>query len=560
MLMSNQALRSRVNFARVVATATVVALSALLPFSARAQKTTPDAADFVSAASDAGNWILPAKSYADNPFTPATEITPQNAAGLKQIWNYVVKDDAGPLDSAPLVWHSMMFFISAHDHVYALDAATGKLKWEFAPQAKGSTAAGHHGLALYEGNVYEATQNGHLIAIDAGTGKSVWDAAAVPESGFSTAPMPYDNTASGQDLLLIGIAPGGPQGSGALAAFSPKDGHRLWQWNTVPGPGAPGHDSWSGESWQRGGVPVVGIAVDPDTQTAFVSLGSAAPIFDGAAREGANLYSDSVVAILLSASGPQFHGDYQLIPHDTHGWGEMTAPLLFHGRLSNQPRDLIAVGDRGGNVWFLDPSLGHVLNRSRVSFQKSGETVAAAGGAAICPAFNGGVARNGGVFDPETNIFFVPSAEECIAVKLENGKTETRRLGPNRGAVNAIDVMTGILDWRKHLDMPIASGVLATAGGVVFTSELRGRLEALDARSGRVLWRMDLASPSMAPPISYMVNGHEVIAIASSPVSDRFKEELHPPNNKRPSDSMGFVGKSKKPPPIQARIDVYALK
>jgi len=558
--MANQALCWSVDFARLMATVAAAALSVLPPSSAKAQATTPTAADFRAAASDADNWILPAKSYANNPFTPATEITPENAARLRQVWTYVVKDDDGPLDSAPLVWHDTMFFISAHDHVYALNAVTGKLKWEFAPQAKGSTAAGHHGLALYGGNVYEATQNGHLIAVDTGSGKSVWDVAAVPESGFSTAPVPYDNTASGQDLLLIGLAPGGPQGSGALAAFSPKDGHRLWQWNTVPGPGVPGHDSWSGDSWQHGGTPVVGIAVDPDRQTAILSLGSAAPIFDGAAREGANLYSDSIVAIVIAASGPQFHGYYQLIPHDTHGWGEMTAPLLFHGLLSNQPRDLIEVGDRGGNVWFLDPSLGHVLNRSRVSFQKSGETVTPAGGAAICPAFNGGIARNGGAFDPETNIFFVPSADECIAVKLENDKTETRRLGPNRGAFNAIDVMTGILDWRKQLDMPIASGVLATAGGVVFTSELRGRLEALEARSGRVLWRMDLASPSMAPPISYMINGHEVIAIASSPVSDRFKEELHPPNNKRPSNNMDFVGKSKKPPPIQARIGVYALK
>ncbi len=275
--------------------------------SARAQ-TTPSAQEFVNAAADTANWILPAKSYFGNHYTGAMQINRDNASGLHLAWKFQVPD-AGPMENSPIIYNGTMYVTSAHDHVYALDAATGKLKWEFKDNPHVISFAANRGIALFDGNVYIATLDGHLIALNAENGQKVWDKVTVDDTAnafYTMAPVPYHNAATNQDWLLLGVSTGDWGGLGNIAAYDPKDGHEIWRWTTVPGPGEPGHDTWSGDSWKRGGASTWGgVTIDPETQTMYLDLGNPGPDFLGTVREGANLYSDSMVALDISGGKPK---------------------------------------------------------------------------------------------------------------------------------------------------------------------------------------------------------------------------------------------------------------
>ena len=506
------------------AIAALLAATCLRP--AFAQPATPAATDFLNAASDADNWILPAKSYANNPFTPATEIDRGTVTKLHLAWRHEEKD--GTITTPPLVWQGTLFLATADGAVIALDATKGTEKW------RAAVASGPGRLALFDGHVFLATERGALIALDPASGHKIWEVAAAPGAGLVTAPMPYHNPATGQDLLLIGIAATPEGGSGAIAAFAARDGHRLWTWNTIPGAGMVGHESWGGTSGQRGGVSPVGIALSPATHTLFATLGSPNPAYDGTSRPGANLYSDSLVALDLATPEPKLRGYHQFIAHDTWNWGLSTAPLLAVGRVVDTQHDLVIVGDRGGNLWVSDGDNGALLDHSALSFVKNGATRAPGGGAVMCPAIDGGVQSQGGAFDVPDNALFIVSADQCATVL--NGKTgsDVSVLGPGDTSFNAIAMASGTFLWRHHfpplhlppppsasfgtpklgpqLDKLIDAGVLLTASGLVFTGTPDGNLVAYAAESGRELWHESAGGPITAPAIAYRAGGHEIIA------------------------------------------------
>jgi alcohol dehydrogenase (cytochrome c) len=264
-----------------------------------AAQTTPTGQDFVNAAEDTANWILPAKSYTGNHYTKATQISPANVRNLHLAWKFTV-EDTGPMEVSPIVYNGTMYITTAHDYVYALDAATGKLKWSFTENPHVIFAA-NRGVALFDGNVYIGTIDGHLIALNAETGEKVWDKVTVDDttdSFYTMAPVPYHNPETDQDMIFLGVTNTDSGGNGNMTAYNPQNGAVIWRWDTIPGPGQPGHDTWSGDSWKRGGVAAwTGVTIDTATRTMYLDLGNPRPDFLGSAREGANLYSDSMVAL-----------------------------------------------------------------------------------------------------------------------------------------------------------------------------------------------------------------------------------------------------------------------
>jgi alcohol dehydrogenase (cytochrome c) len=489
----------------------------------------PAPADFSNAAQDPENWILPAKSYSANHYTTASQITPENVSNLQLAWSAKLDDD-GPMETSPIVWHGTMYVTSAHDHVYALDAATGKLKWEFTDSPHVISFAANRGVGLMDGNVYIATLDGHLIALNAETGRKVWDIAAVhdPVNSFYTmAPVPYYNAATHQEMLLLGVSDGDWGGVGYITAFDPKDGHRIWEWSAIPGPGEPGHESWSGDSWKRGGGSMWGGAtIDPATNTLYLDVGNPGPDFLGTVREGANLYTDSMVALDISGPQPKLKWYYQFIPHDTHDWDPAMQPVLFNGKIGNAPHKLVATGDKGGNFWILDAETGKLVDHTATSFQKGQHTPPSLTGNVACPNTLGGIEYQGGGYDQATNTFYIPSQNECglwtatkealyIAGQFYVGGTFPKLIGPDTGQLNAINVATGIFNWRHHFHLPSYGGALVTASGLVFGSELSGNEVAFDAKTGRMLWEFDTGSFIQAPTEAYEVNGKEYVVVAS---------------------------------------------
>jgi alcohol dehydrogenase (cytochrome c) len=507
--------------------------------SAQAQST-PSPQEFLNAAKDSANWILPAKSYSGNHYTTAAQITPANVRGLKPAWKFKV-DDSGPMEVSPIVYNGTMYVTSAHDHIYALDAATGKLKWDFKDSPHVISFAANRGIGLLDGNVYIGTLDGHLIALNAETGKKVWDKVTVDDianSFYTMAPVPYHDPATNQDMLLLGVSNGDWGGIGNISAYDPKDGHVIWRWETVPGPGQPGHDSWAGDSWKRGCAATWGGAtIDAAAHMLYLNLGNPCPDFLGTARKGDNLYSDSMVALDISGKTPTLKWYHQFIPHDTHDWDPPMQPVLFSGKMGNDTHNLVATGDKAGNFWILDAGTGDLVDHTVTSFQKGVDTEPSIEGNIACPNTLGGIEYQGGAFDPATNAFYVPSQNECgrwtaqkdavyIAGQFYLGGAFPKLVGPNTGQMNAIDVATGVFNWRHHFDLPNYGGALVTSSGVLFSGNLGGSENAFDTKTGKLLWSYDTGGYIQAPTEAYEVKGKEFVVVASGAVGNATIPEL----------------------------------
>lgn len=500
-----------------------------------AEPSTPSIQHYSSSGSDNQNWILPAKTYDNQRYVSLDQVAPTNVAQLKPVWSFKISDN-GPIESPAVVWHGTAYITSAHDHVYAIDVKTGALKWEFKDNPHVISFAANRGVALLDGKVYLATLDGHLIALDATTGKTVWDKQEVsdPANSFYTMdPLPYHNPTTGKTELLLGVSNGDWGGIGNISAFDPETGARLWKFQTIPAPGQPGHASWSGDSWKRGGAAVwAPMALDVKNGVLYANAGNPQPDFNAAVRKGANLYSDSLLAIDIHGAKPKMMWYHQFIANDTHDWDPVMPPILFSGKVNGQTRQLVADGDKAGNFWLLDAGTGKVVNHLRVSMQYGQHTAPTLKGNIACPNTNGGVEFNGGAYDPQTNMIYLPTSNECgfwrstrnvtyIAGQFYLGGAFPKFVGPNTGQLNAVDVNTGVFAWRDHDPLPMAGGALATSTGLVFTGKLDGQFEAVDAKTGKTLWSYQTGAPIIAAPVAFEQDGQEMIAVASGPAGNQ---------------------------------------
>lgn len=516
----------------VVIAAFVISIAAAGTAVSNARAVWPDADTYLQANKDAANWVLPARNYSGNRYLTETEITRSNVGSLKKAWSVNV-DARGPLETAPIVWNGTMYVTSSHNDVYALDAKTGAVQWHFPYKPHVIAFSANRGVAIADGNVYEGTLDGHLIALDAKTGKLVWNVLAVHDrtnTFYTMQPVPYKN------MLLLGASNGDWGGIGYISAFDAKSGKRLWDWKAIPGPGEPGHTSWSGDSWKRGGGAIWnGLAIDPATSTLYVTTGNPQPDFLGTVRKGANLYTNSMVALDISSSVPKVKWYHQFIPHDTHDWDPAMPPVLFTGDVSGASRSLVATGDKGGNFWVLDAGTGAVVYHVAVSTQKGQNTQPDRKGDIACPNTNGGVEFNGGSYMPETNTFYVPSVDQCGLWKSQGTATYVSGqfylggafpslYGPSTGYMNAIDMGTGKFVWRKHLAFPQIGGALSMSSGLVFTGGVNGDFTAYDAKSGDSLWHYPTGQAIQAPSMSYVLDGKRYVEIASGPAGVNFAD------------------------------------
>ena len=497
----------------------------------------PSANDLLKSGNDSSNWALPAGNYSGNRQVQESQIGPKNIDQMKVAWTFKIPDNA-PVEASPIVYDGMIYITSSHDDVYAIDAKTGQLQWQYNPKPQQLVGfSRNRGVAVYEGMVFIGMVDGHMAALDAKTGRELWNKQTVanPENSFYTMqPVAY------KGKILLGVSNGDWGGIGNISAFDPKTGNRLWKWESIPGPGQPGHDSWSGDLWKRGGGAIwSGLAIDPKTDTLYVDTGNPQPDFLGAARKGDNLYTDSMVALDISGDQPKMKWHHQFTSHDTHDWDPAMPPVLFTGNVNGQSMELAAAGDKAGNFWILNAKTGDLVSKTPVSYQLNQDVAPAQKGTSYsCPNTNGGIEYNGGAYDPATNTFFVPSTNQCgkwsardkaeyVAGQFYLGGSFPSLEGPNSGSFNAIDVGTGVPAWRKHLDLPANGGALvmdyqtndqtasATAKPLVFTGMLDGTFAAYDGNSGDMLWHYDTGGSIIAPPATYTSDGNRYVLVAS---------------------------------------------
>ena len=496
----------------------------------------PAAKTLVSADQDASDWLLAGHDYGNNRYVSST-ITKANVGSLGLGWSTQIADD-GEQEAAPIVWRGTMYLSTPHNHVIALNAATGALVWDssYTPATILDFAA-NRGVGIADGKLFIATQDCRIRTLDAATGKQIWSVAGcatLQNNWYSMPAYVY------KSMLLVGVAGGDFGGNGSVQAFNTKDGRKLWQWDTVPGPGQAGHDSWAGDSWKHGGAALWGgLSVDPKTDTLFIAPGNAAPDFADVTRKGKDLYSDSIVALDISGAQPKLKWYYRIVDTDTHDADPAMPPVLFTGKVGRASRALLAVADKAGNFVVLDRASGAVVHRLAVATQLNLDIPPDVAGTKACPNHGGGAEWLGGAYDPATNYFVIPVTQECGVFKsyakqpawvqgqnFRGGPPVARQAGT--GLINAVDISTGKFAWRTAVPYPAQGGALMTSTGLTFTTDLSGNLYALDTKTGKILWKHATGSSIVAPLSTYRAGGQEYLAVEAGEPGNQRTSNLPP--------------------------------
>ncbi len=482
-----------------------------------------------------GEWPTYNGSLGANRHSALTQINTGNAGKLQLEWSYAIPYPR--LETTPLVSEGMMF-LSGPNRVCALDGRTGREIWcysrERTPAGKiaGDAALGaNRGVALLGDRVFFATDNAHLICLNRITGGLMWE-VAVPEL-----PGPYGSTAAplvAGDLVVTGVA-GGDQGiRGFVAAYKAATGEPAWRFYTVPKPGEPGSETWRGKAIDvGGGATWLTGSYDAGSGLLYWPTGNPFPDTDGDERGGDNLYTNSVVALEAKTGKLKWH--FQFTPHDLHDWDATEPLVLVDTKFRGRERKLLLQANRNGFYYVLDRLSGEfLLGRPFVKKLTWASGIGADGrpqlvegnrpsrqGTKTCPAVRGATNWYSTAFNPATRLFYVMAVEDCNIYKqskLGGYEPYHDAADPPRKYLRALDVETGRVVWEiPQVGAPEAnySGVLSTAGGVVFYGETGGGFAAVDARTGRTLWHFETNQVWKASPMTYMVKGRQYVAIAA---------------------------------------------
>jgi alcohol dehydrogenase (cytochrome c) len=492
----------------------------------------------VKASTEPANWLTYSGDYAGRRYSGLKEITPTNVHQLAPRWVFQT-GRPGALQVTPLVVDGVMYVSGPGNVVWALDARTGRTLWRYQRTlpSKLALCCGpiNRGVAVLGDRVFLATLDGHVVALDAKTGAVEWDAEAGDHQkaySFTGAPLAV------KDKILVGVAGGEYGVRGFIDAYDAASGKRAWRFYTIPGPGEPGHDSWSGDSWKSGGAPAwLTGTFDPALNLVYWGVGNPGPDLSGENRKGDNLYSDSVVALDADTGRLKWH--YQFTPHDVHDWDATEIPVLLDAAVNGTPRKLLVMANRNAFYYVLDRATGALLQAKAFAKQtwakeigKAGRPVVLPGtdptpaGNNVCPGLGGATNWMSPSHSPQTGLFYVTVREQCDTYytapqayregRIYFGSTFHGVPGEEPwGALRALDPATGALKWEFKTFRPSMSGTLATAGGLVFTGDADGYLMAVDARTGRLAWKMNAGGALSASPISYAVDGRQYVAAAA---------------------------------------------
>jgi alcohol dehydrogenase (cytochrome c) len=487
---------------------------------------------------DPSNWLTYSGQYNGQRYSRLTSINRRNASHLQIRWIYQLRT-GDAVETTALVADGVMYLTRAND-VVALDAATGRPYWTYSHPLPATLplccGRQNRGLAMLNGRLFMATLDAKLIALDAASGMLLWTAVvADPREGYSGTGAPLVV----KDKVITGIAGGEFGIRGFIDAYDAATGARVWRFDTVPAPGAPGHDTWAGESWQNGGAPTwMTGSFDPALNLVYWGVGNPGPDWNGAHRGGDNLFSDSVVALDADRGTLQWH--FQFTPHDEHDWDATQVPVLVDTVRDGRTRRLMYVANRNGFFYVLDRQTGAFQFAREFARQTWAERIDERGrpilkpgvspspeGVFVAPSANGAANWWPPAYSPATGLFYVTaydggatffsSEAEHVTGEMHLGGTigEEDPAPDAVSAIRAIDPISGARVWEFLLKPKSMSGLLATAGGLIFGGSIDGYVFALDASTGADLWHRSVGGAVIAAPITYAVNDAQYVAVAA---------------------------------------------
>ena len=477
------------------------------------------------AENDRANWLLPGRTWDNQRFSPLNQINAQNVhqltiAGLAQTGM------TASFETTPIVVNGVMYLttptVSNKMKTMAIDATNGRPIWETVYSLGAfQICCGpvNRGPAVGYGMVYVLTLDDQLLALDAATGKLRWQkSVADPSVGYSETMQPQVYGG----MVIVGSAGGEWPIRGFVAAYDAHSGGQRWRWDSTD------PSTYAGDSWKRGGAMVwTTPAVDPKLGLVIFSTGNPNPDLEGAPRKGDNRWSDSIVA--LDARTGKLKWGYQQIKHDVWDYDAVSNVVLFDVHQGGQT--IPAAGEAGKVGWFfiVDRRNGKLIRKSDpyVAFSKNMFSQPTAKGVVMLPGANGGAEWSPPAWSPETHYAYVLGMDQLMKfsthqdpyqkgrIRLGSAFSNVEPHGVQDGRFVAIDTDTGKIAWTVMTPQPLIGGALATAGNLAFYGEGNGWFDAVDAHTGKNVWRFNLGAGVNAPPITYEVNGTQYIAVAA---------------------------------------------
>ena len=485
-------------------------------------------------------------------YSSLNQINTANVKNLQAKWAVQLPGD-GIVESIPLVVDGIMYTtgpVGGTAEVMALDARTGRQLWRYQRKQKITNPYEinrvNRGVSILGNRLFFGTLDAALIALDARTGAFLWEVQVADSMlGYAITSPPLVV----KDKIITGIA-GGEFGVRAfLDAYDPATGKRLWRWYTIPEKGEFGNDTWEGDSWKHGGSPTwLTGSYDAPSNTVYWAIGNPGPDINGDVRKGDNLFSCSVVALDPDTGKRKWH--YQFTPNDTHDWDSTEDLVLVDRVWHGEARKLLLHADRNGVFYVLDRLNGKLLAANPYvratwvsGWDAQGRPITTPNwranpeGTVVYPSIGGGSNFQAPSYSPQTGwMYFMyydgPGRYSIGPAPFEPGKQFQGRgsgggfrvppaegVAPPSQGVMAFDPESGKVAWKFELsENALQPGVLATGGGLVFAASAEGNFIALEATTGKPLWRFGAGASIPSSPMSYSVDGKQYVAVSSANV------------------------------------------
>lgn len=520
--------------------------------------------DLISLSKDKSQWVMAPHDYANTRFSELNQINAGNVGHLQVAWTFSVGADKGQ-EAAPLVVDGTMYVVApyagAHpNQVFALDAATGDLKWSYSPKPNMSASGVAccdvvtRGLAYDNGKIFLNTLDDYSVAIDAKTGKELWHTKLGEINQGETVTM-APLVVKGK--VLIGNSGGEMGVRGWVTAVDENSGKIAWRaYATGPdkdvliGPDfKPQYDwmkgkdlgvsTWPPDAWKIGGGTMWGwIQYDPDLNLIYYGSGNPGP-WNHTQRPGDNLWTTTLFA--RDPDTGQAKWAYQMSPHDLFDYDEINESILLDLPINGQNTKTIVHMGRNGYIYVLDRQTGKLISADPYDYinvskgvdmktgriirndqmePKLGQTVVE-----VCPVADGAKDWQPSAYSPQTKLIYVPHQHMCMNWKASDvayiagtpyvGATVDMYAGPGgyRGEFMAWDPVAKKKVWAIKEQFPVWSGTVVTAGDVAFYGTMDRWFKAVDAKSGKVLWQFRTPSGIIGQPVTYFVNGVQYVAI-----------------------------------------------
>ncbi len=527
------------------------------------------------------SWEHNGGSYSNERYSPLKEVDVSNVANLKGVWHTRLKGSGTAAkysgEAQPIVKDGVMYVITGADDVFAMDTKTGEIKWEYRAnldQTIDTVCCGwtSRGVAIGDGRVYVGQLDGKLVALDITNGTKVWETQVAKwQEGYTitSAPLFYDGT------VVTGLSGADLGARGRVTAFDAATGKEKWRFNTTPGPGEFGNDTWAGDSWKRGGATVWQTpAYDAKLGMLFFSTGNAGPDLDGSVRAGDNLFSVSMVAIDAKTGEYKWH--FQQVHHDIWDYDSPSPVILYDYEHDGKTIHAIAEASKTGWLYMLDRETGKPIHPieekpvKQLEVQKTAKTQPipsyppfishkitdedfktiqdlvkknAKGGPVpkvtratemyepfskdvhvVTPGPAGGVNWPPSSYNRDTKMVYVCASDSVVGLQFAEpseykpgefyvGSAFTLPgYGASKGVLAAVDVTDGSIAWKKEWPDPCYSGTVTTAGNLVFVGRNNGELQAFDATNGDQKWAFQTGAGANSTATVYEEDGKQRIA------------------------------------------------